>query len=346
MAAERRGKLWKVAGGARLTPPPVWLMRQAGRYLPEYREARAKAGSFWNLCMSPSAAAEVTLQPVNRFGLDAAILFSDILVVPYALGKAVTFEEGTGPRLATTYPDDELERNPARWRDSLSPVYEALGLVASRLDPGCDLIGFAGGPWTLAVYMAEGEVSKDQRAAKLWGYRDPEGFGRLLETIGDCVVAHLCAQFGAGANVLQIFDSWAGGLPERAFREWVIAPTKSVVARVRNACVGVKIIGFPRGATLAGYEEYGRETGVDAVSLDTAVPIGWAAETLGVRVAIQGNLDPLLLVAGGDTMRKEIDRLVAAAVKVPFIANLGHGVLPETPVGHVAEFVARVRAGR
>jgi uroporphyrinogen decarboxylase len=203
----RRGKLWRTAGREKETPPPVWLMRQAGRYLPEYREARAKAGSFWNLCMDPVGAAAVTLQPVTRFGLDAAILFSDILVIPHALGKRVAFEEGTGPRLERSFSAGELEMDPVRWREKLSPVYEAIDGVASRLDQACDLIGFAGGPWTLAVYMAEGEASKDQRAARLWGYRDAEGFTQFLGVIADCVSEHLCAQAGAGANVLQIFDS-------------------------------------------------------------------------------------------------------------------------------------------
>jgi uroporphyrinogen decarboxylase len=321
-------------------------MRQAGRYLPEYREARARAGSFWKLCMTPAAAAEVTLQPIDRFGLDAAILFSDILVVPYALGKRVTFEEGTGPRLDPARSVDELESDPARWSERLAPVYESLDRVAARLDRSCDLIGFAGAPWTLAVYMAEGEASRDQRAARLWGYRDPAGFRRFLDVIGACVAAHLCDQLAAGANVVQIFDSWAGGLPEKAFRDWVIAPTKSVVALVRQKFPTARVIGFPRGATFAGYEQYARETGVNAVSLDTAVPIRWAVGGIGKLAALQGNLDPLLLVAGGREMREEIDRLLAATATAPFIANLGHGVLPDTPVEHVAEFVARVRAAR
>ncbi|MGH6888261.1 MAG: uroporphyrinogen decarboxylase [Rhizomicrobium sp.] len=329
-----------------LKPAPVWLMRQAGRYLPEYREARAKAGSFWKLCMTPAAAAAVTLQPVERYGLSAAIVFSDILVVPYALGKRVTFEEGTRPRLEPTRSPDELESDPAVWLERLSPAYEALERVAARLDRSRDLIGFAGAPWTLAVYMAEGGAAREQRTASLWGYRDRDGFTRLLDVISNCVAAHLCAQIAAGANVVQIFDSWAGGLSERAFRDWVVAPTKTVVAQVKHEFPDARVIGFPRGATLAGYEQYARETGVDAVSLDTSVPIGWAAETLGGRLALQGNLDPLLLLVGGHAMRDEIDRLLAATAKVPFVANLGHGVLPETPPDNVAEFVARVQAGR
>jgi uroporphyrinogen decarboxylase len=342
----RGGKLSAVLNRKIQAPPPVWLMRQAGRYLPEYRAARAKAGSFWKLCMDPEAAAEVTLQPVDRFELDAAILFSDILLVPFALGKEVTFEDGSGPRLERTVSADELTRDSADWERKLSPAYRALELLAGRLAPSRDLIGFAGGPWTLASYMAEGQGSNDQRAAKLWGYRDPDGFARLLQRIADCAAYHLCGQIRAGASVVQIFDSWAGGLTERAFRDWVIAPTKRIVDRVRENCGSVRIIGFPRGATLAGYDLYALETGVDAVSVDTAVPMGWAVQNLGGRVVLQGNLDPVLLVAGGSAMREAIDRLVASLECMPFIANLGHGVLPETPVEHVAEFVARVRRAR
>ncbi|MGH6878714.1 MAG: uroporphyrinogen decarboxylase [Rhizomicrobium sp.] len=325
------------------TPPPVWLMRQAGRYLPEYREARAKAGSFWNLCMDPDAAAVVTLQPIERFELDAAILFSDILVVPFALGRQVEFEEGIGPRLERAVSADELCRDPEEWRRKLAPVYQSLELVAARLGDTRDVIGFAGGPWTLATYMIEGKASGDQRAAKLFGYCDPDGFDRFLKIIADCVARHLCAQIEAGATAVQIFDSWAGGLPDRAFHDWVVEPTKSVVAQVRKTCANAKIIGFPRGATFAGYESYVRETGIDGVSLDTAVPMDWAARQLGSRVALQGNLDPVLLLAGGRAMTGAIDGLVARTAGLPFIANLGHGVLPETPVEHVAEFVARVR---
>jgi uroporphyrinogen decarboxylase len=321
-------------------------MRQAGRYLPEYRAARAKAGSFWKLCMDPEAAAEVTLQPVNRFGFDAAILFSDILLVPFALGKDVSFEDGEGPRLERTVSADELSPDVVEWERKLSPAYQALELLAGELPLSRDLIGFAGAPWTLASYMVEGRGSTDQRAAKLWGYRDPEGFARFLQCIADCVTYHLCGQIRAGANVVQIFDSWAGSLTERTFREWVIAPTKYIVDRVKKNCGNVRIIGFPRCATLAGYDLYALETGVDAVSLDTAVPMGWAIQNLGGRVALQGNLDPVLLVAGGAAMRAELDRLLVTSEHTPFIVNLGHGILPETPVEHVAEFVAAVRGAR
>ena len=344
MEEGRKGKLFAVLSGSRLSPPPVWLMRQAGRYLPEYREARARAGSFWKLCMTPQDAAEVTLQPVRRFDVDAAILFSDILLVPFALGKEIQFDDGTGPRLERTLSPDELRMDHEEWGQKLAPVYEALRLVGSRLEVGKDILGFAGGPWTLATYMAEGQGSSDQRAAKLWGYRDPGGFSNLLTQIATCVAYHLVRQIEAGATVVQIFDSWAGGLPEHAFLEWVIGPTKLVVERVRKTTSAAKIIGFPRGATVEGYERYVAETGVDGVSIDTALPLGAAVERLAGNAALQGNLDPILLLAGGPMMTREIDRLLAATKEIPFIANLGHGVLPQTPVEHVAEFIARVRS--
>lgn len=295
--------------------------------------------------MTPGAAAEVTLQPVRRFGLDAAIVFSDILVVPYALGQSITFEEAGGPRLEPITTALHLECDADLWSNRLAPVYETLRLVAAKCDSETDLIGFAGGPWTLAAYMAEGRGSPDQKTAKLWAWRDPEGFRRLLDVLVDSVVFHLTSQIAAGATVVQIFDSWAGGLPQGAFADWVVAPTRRIVARVKAAHPDAKIIGFPRGATQEGYQLYAETTGVDGVSLDTAVSVGWAVGRLGKRTALQGNLDPVLLVAGGDVMNTELDRILGESRGVPFIANLGHGVLPETPVAHVAEFVNRVRSG-
>lgn len=328
------------------TPPPIWLMRQAGRYLPEYRALRAKAGSFWAMCTNPEMAAEVTLQPVRRFGMDAAILFSDILVIPFALGSEIRFEEGNGPIL-TRYTDiGVVERDSTIWAKKLAPVYETLKLVRAGLAQDTVLLGFAGAPWTLATYLAEGHGSADQRAAKLWGYCDPQGFGELLDLLADCVASHLIRQFEAGADAVQIFDSWASGLPEQAFAEWVIRPTERVVEAVRAARPGAKIIGFPRATTLAGYERYANETGVDAVSLDTAVPMGWAAKTLGMKATLQGNLDPIALLAGGDALARATDTILEATAGVPFIFNLGHGVLPETPPEHVAALVERVRAVR
>jgi uroporphyrinogen decarboxylase len=336
--------LGKVLENTPVWPPPIWLMRQAGRYLPEYRVLRAKAGSFWTMCMDPAMAVEITLQPIRRFGFDAAIIFSDILTVPFALGREIVFEENVGPSLDAVESTDGLERDPAIWHAKLQPAYETLCTVRSGLDGSTALLGFAGAPWTLATYMAAGRGGDEQVAAKLWGYRDPAGFGALLELIGDCVSSHLVAQLEAGADAVQIFDSWAGGLPDDAFAHWVIAPTKRVVDKVRAARPEARIIGFPRAATLRGYERYAAETGVDAIAVDTAVPMSWAAEALAGKVAVQGNLDPLALLAGGCTLTQSVDRIVNAMRGRPFIFNLGHGVLPQTPPEHVAELVARVRA--
>jgi uroporphyrinogen decarboxylase len=339
-------KLLNVLNGGVESPPPVWLMRQAGRYLPEYQAVRAKAGSFWTMSMTPELAADVTLQPIERFGFDAAIIFSDILTVPFALGSEVTFEEGVGPRLAPVGQIDGLERDEAVWTKKLSPTYDALRLVRTRLDRSRALLGFAGAPWTLATYMAEGGGSTDQRVAKLWGYRDPASFAALLDLLGDCVAQHLIAQLDAGADAVQIFDSWASSLPVAEFTNWVVAPTRRIVDKVRGAKPDAKIIGFPRAATLEGYELYARETGVDAVSVDTAVPLRWARTVLGGKVVLQGNLDPIVLIAGGRALSDAVTEILDATRGVPFIFNLGHGILPETPTSHVADLVAQIRGAR
>lgn len=346
MKEDGKAKLLSVLSGELKTPPPVWLMRQAGRYLPEYQAVRAKAGSFWTMAMTPELAATVTLQPIERFGFDAAIIFSDILVVPYALGLTVTFEEGIGPRLPPVKAIDGLEHDPVVWAKKLAPAYEALRLVRGRLDRSRALLGFAGAPWTLATYMAEGGGSPDQRAAKLWGYRDPAGFAVFLDLIGDCVAAHLIAQLEAGADAVQIFDSWASGLPPAQFAEWVVKPTKRIVDKVRQAKPAAKIIGFPRAATLEGYETYMRQTGVNAISIDTATPIRWAVQELGGRTTLQGNLDPIALIAGGAALSTAVAEILKATEGVPFIFNLGHGILPETPPDHVAQLVAQIRGSR
>ncbi|HEY7977710.1 MAG TPA: uroporphyrinogen decarboxylase [Rhizomicrobium sp.] len=321
-------------------PPPVWLMRQAGRYLPEYRELRAKAGSFWTMCNDPVMATEISLQPIRRFGFDAAIIFSDILTVPFALGRTVKFEENVGPTLDAVTSAEGLERDPAIWQQKLSPAYETLRLVRPKLPAETSLLGFAGAPWTLATYMAAGRGGDEQKAAKLWGYRDPKSFGTLLDVLGDCVAAHLIAQIDAGADAVQIFDSWASGLPADVFQRWVVAPTKRIVEKVRAVKPHAKIIGFPRATTLQGYEFYADETGVDGISVDTSAPQDWMSE---IDVPVQGNLDPLLLVTGGSAMDRAVDELVDAMRGRPFIFNLGHGVLQETPPEHVAALVARVR---
>jgi uroporphyrinogen decarboxylase len=327
-----------VLNGERTSPVPLWMMRQAGRYLPEYRELRAKAGSFWTMCLTPKLAAEVTLQPIRRFGFDAAILFSDILVIPAALGMTVTFEEGEGPRMAPIASAAGLRFDP----QTLTPVYEALQLVRAGLPSSTALLGFAGAPWTLATYMAAGRGGDEQKAAKLWAYREPENFDALLDLLADCVAEHLARQIGAGADAVQIFDSWASGLPEVLFERWVVKPTKKIVAKLRTIHPKALVIGFPRAATLAGYELYARETGVNAMSLDTAAPMGWAAKTL--KTVIQGNLDPIALIAGGRALDESVDLILEATRDVPFVFNLGHGILPETPIAHVEALIARVRA--
>jgi uroporphyrinogen decarboxylase len=315
-------------------------MRQAGRYLPEYRALRAKAGSFWTMCNDPVMATEITLQPIRRFGFDAAVIFSDILTVPFALGRTVKFEENIGPTLDAVTSAEGLERDPAIWQQKLSAAYETLRRTRVALPAETSLLGFAGAPWTLATYMAAGRGGDEQKAAKLWGYRDPKSFGALLDVLGDCVAAHLIAQIDAGADAVQIFDSWASGLPADMFERWVIAPTKRIVKIVRAAKPDAKIIGFPRAATLQGYEFYADETGVDGISVDTSAPQDWMAD---LDMPIQGNLDPLLLLTGGSVMEDAVDTLVDAMRGKPFIFNLGHGVLKETPPEHVAALVARVR---
>lgn len=337
-------KLLRVLNSEPVWPPPLWLMRQAGRYLPEYRELRTKAGSFWELCNSPELAAEVTLQPIRRFGFDAAIVFSDIMTVPVALGCPVTIEEGEGPRLTPVTGTAGLNRDHDQWGETFAPVYETLERVRAGLDRETGLIGFAGAPWTLATYLAAGRGRDEQKAAKLWAYRDAPGFSALLDVVGECVGFHLIKQIDAGADAVQLFDSWAGGLSLTAFARWVVEPAKKIVDQVRRVRPHAKIIGFPRAATLAGYDLYARETGVDAVSVDTSTPMSWARETLSPRVTVQGNLDPVALVAGGKALDEGVDEILGALKDKPFIFNLGHGILQETPVAHVERLVARVRS--
>lgn len=326
--------------GTKLAHPPIWMMRQAGRYLPEYRETRAKAGSFLGLCGNPALAAEVTLQPIRRFDFDAAIIFSDILVVVMALGHAVRFDEG--PKLEPLHSIETLDINPKSWAKSLNPVYEALGLVRSALDPSKALLGFAGAPWTLATYLAGGG-NDDQKNAKLWCYRDPDGFQRLIDVLVECIAHHLVGQLRAGADAVQIFDSWASGLPPVLFDRWVAKPTAAIVTKVRAVIPNARIIGFPRGAGLRSLEHYAKVTGVDAISLDAAVPLDWAVNALGK--ILQGNLDPLALVAGGPALREGVATILRATQGTSFIFNLGHGILPMTPIEHVSELVRLVRSG-
>jgi uroporphyrinogen decarboxylase len=334
-------KLVRVLTKEVVWPPPIWLMRQAGRYLPEYRELRAKAGSFWTMCNSPEMAAEITLQPVRRFGFDAAVIFSDILTVPVAMGVPVTFVENEGPQMPPIKDVKALTGDPASWAKTLAPAYETIQRVKAALPPETTVIGFAGAPWTLATYLAAGRGRDEQKAAKLWGYRDPEGFDALLDRLADCVAMHLIRQIEAGADVVQLFDSWAQGLPAPQFERWVVRPAVKIIAKIRAAHPDAKIIGFPRASTLDGYELFAGATDVDGMSVDTAAPVSWMAEQL---CAIQGNLDPIALINGGTALDESVDNILGAMRGRPFIFNLGHGILQETPIAHVEQLIARVRS--
>lgn len=335
--------LLRVLGGETLSPPPFWLMRQAGRYLPEYRQVRAQAGGFLDLCLNPELATEVTLQPIRRYGMDAAILFSDILILPHALGQKVWFAEGEGPRLEPIRDQAGIERlRPDTLLERAAPVYEAVRRIRAGLPDQTTLIGFAGSPWTVATYMVEGAGSKDFPNAKAWAYRDPAGFARLIDLLVETSITHLSAQVDAGAEVIQLFDSWAGALAPREFLRWSILPTKAIVDGLRARHPGLPIIGFPRGAG-AGIAAYVEQTGVNAVSLDTSVPPDWAARELQSKVILQGNLDPLALVAGGDALRREATYILDTLGHGGFIFNLGHGIVPQTPPEHVAQLTEIIR---
>lgn len=335
-----------VLGGRVVEPPPFWLMRQAGRYLPEYRAIRERVGGFLDLCYAPDLAAEVTLQPVRRFGTDAAILFSDILVVAHALGQRLDYVEGEGPRLDPIADAVALSRlSLARVDKVLEPVYETVGRVQAQLPAGVTLIGFAGAPWTVACYMVEGGGSKDFAAVKRFAWSDPAGFAALIDLLVEATVAYLLRQIAAGAEAVQLFDSWAGVLPEPSFRRWVIEPTRQVVTRLKAAAPAVPVIGFPRGAGLL-YEAYASETGVDALGLDSMVPLDYARTVLQPRLAVQGNLDPVALLVGGGVLAREARAVLDALGGGPLVFNLGHGVVPETPPEHVAALVAMIRGWR
>ena len=338
--------LLRALRGAPAASPPLWLMRQAGRYLPEYRALRQRAGSFLELCYNPALAAEVTLQPVVRFDMDAAILFSDILVIPDALGMDVSFVEGEGPRLTPLVDADDIAALQLdRVGDHLAPVYETVERVAAGLPEAAALIGFAGAPWTVATYMIEGGSSRDFAAARGWAMTDGRSFQRLIDILVAATVDYLVGQVNHGAEVLQVFDSWAGILSESEFRRWSLAPMKAIVEGVRAACPETPIIGFPRGAGVL-MRDYAMETGVDGIGIDSATPAKWAAQALQSHCAVQGNLDPLCLLHGGERMIEEIDGILQALAGGPFIFNLGHGILPATPPEHVAALVESVRGWR
>ena len=314
---------------------PIWLMRQAGRYLPEYRAVRAQAKSFLELCLTPEQAVEVTLQPIRRFPLDAAIIFSDILVVPHALGQTVTFEEGRGPVLDPVRSAAEVrELSLDRLSQILAPVAVAIEAVRRELPAHVALFGFAGAPWTVASYMVEGGGGSDFAIAKTWAYCEPESFGALIDLLVDATTAYLLQQVEAGAEVLQIFDSWAGVLSPMALERWALRPTAEIVQRVKAKRPDVPIVVFPRGIG-AAYTRYAAECGCDGLSLDTTVAPEWVS-ALQSSVTLQGNLDPLALVAGGDAMRAEATHILERLGTGPFVFNLGHGILPQTPPEHVA----------
>lgn len=333
--------LLDVLRGRRRDVPPIWLMRQAGRYLPEYRALRAEKGGFLDLVYDPAAATEVTLQPLRRFGFDGAILFSDILVVPHALGQDLWFEEGEGPRLAPVLASNPLEALEGTV-ERLEPIYATVRGVRAALPPQTTLLGFCGAPWTVATYMVAGRGSKDQGAARALAYGDPARFGALIAAIVELSVEYLSGQIAAGADAVQIFDSWAGSLSPAQYERWVIAPTAELVARVRAKHPSTPIIGFPKGAggKLAAYAD---GTKVDALGLDETVDPAWADIVLPADLPVQGNLDPLALVAGGEALDHAIDRILRAFPERPHIFNLGHGIVPHTPIAHVEQLLRRVR---
>ncbi|MDO6416000.1 uroporphyrinogen decarboxylase [Sphingomonas sp. BIUV-7] len=333
--------LLAVLRGERRDPPPVWLMRQAGRYLPEYRALREEKGGFLALCYDPEAAAEITLQPIRRFGFDGAILFSDILVIPHALGQELWFEAGEGPRLAPPLLDGDLLMLVAA-RERLAPIYETVKRVVAGLPGETTMLGFAGSPWTVATYMVAGAGSKDQGAARRLAYRDPGAFQRLIDVIVAATIDYLVGQVDAGVMAIQLFDSWAGSLAPDEFRKWVLAPNRAIVDAVRAARPHAAIIGFPKGIG-EKLSVYVRETGVDAVGLDETIDPFWADGALPRGMPVQGNLDPLALVAGGAALESAVARIRAALKDRPHIFNLGHGIVPETPIVHVEHLLAMLR---
>ena len=334
-------KLLSVLKGEKQHIPPVWLMRQAGRYLPEYRALRAEKGGFLELVYDSAAAAEITLQPLRRFGFDGSILFSDILIVPYALGQDLWFEAGEGPRLAPPLAEAALDALTPRL-ERLDPIYETVRRVKAALPSETTFLGFAGSPWTVATYMVAGQGSKDHALARRLAYRDPKRFGAIIEAIIDLSVEYLAGQIEAGVEAVQLFDSWAGSLAPLEFDKWVIEPNSAIVDRLRQRCPDIPIIGFPKGAggRLAAYAE---GTGVDAIGLDETIDPHWTNAVLPENLPVQGNLDPLALIAGGEALERAVSNIRSAFGGRPHIFNLGHGILPDTPIDHVETLLTLVR---
>ena len=330
-----------VLRGKRLDPPPVWLMRQAGRYLPEYRALRASKGGFLALCYDPVAAAEVTLQPIRRFGFDGAILFSDILVIPHALGQELTFGVGEGPRLAPALKDsvlDALVEMPER----LDPIYETIRQVVAALPPETTFLGFAGAPWTVATYMVAGQGSRDHGEARGLAYRDPGAFAAIIDRITEATILYLGRQIEAGVHAVQLFDSWAGSLAPAEFERWSIAPAARIVAALKARYPDVPVIAFPKGAG-GRLSAYAREVAPDAIGLDETVDPVWAAAVLPEGLPVQGNLDPLALAAGGVALEAGVARVRRAFADRPHVFNLGHGILPDVSIAHVERLLELVR---
>jgi len=319
-------------------------MRQAGRYLPEYKRVRAQAKNFLDLCYSPDMAAEVTLQPIDRYDFDAAILFADILLIPDALGQKVEFVEGTGPVLEALSSQAEIDRlSQSRLHDHLSPVYETVRTVRKALHPDKALIGFAGAPWTVACYMIAGRPGQVADDTRIWAYKNINAFDQLIDVLVESTISYLSAQVEAGANALQIFDTWAGALPESACERWSVRPIQQIAKALKERHPEIPLIAFPRGVG-ATYEIFARLDDIDALGLDPVVPLGWAREKLSPHVCLQGNLDPLVLVAGGKILEEAISHILESFTDIPAVFNLGHGIVPQTPPEHVAALVEQVRA--
>lgn len=341
MTAPAHKKLLNVLKGNREVEPPIWLMRQAGRYLPEYRELRAQKGGFLELAYDSDSAAEITLQPIRRFGFDGAILFSDILVIPHAMGQDLWFETGEGPRLAPRLAESHLgELTPTPQR--VTPVFETVRKVRGALPDTTTFLGFAGSPWTVATYMVHGQGSKDQSEARRMAHAEPARFGNLIDSIIAATVDYLAGQIEAGVDAVQLFDSWAGSLSPAQFQKWVIAPNAEIVRQLKARHPETPIIGFPKGAggKLAAYAE---GTGVDALGLDETVDPHWANREVPKGMPVQGNLDPLALIAGGADLEAAVDNILSAFADRPHIFNLGHGILPDTPIEHVEKLLTLVR---
>ncbi|CAN7283899.1 uroporphyrinogen decarboxylase [Pararhizobium sp. LjRoot238] len=343
MTAKSR-KVLQVLNGETLSPPPVWLMRQAGRYLPEYRVTRATAGSFLDLCYSPELAVEVTLQPIRRYAFDAAILFSDILVIPDALKRNVRFEEGHGPRMDPIDAADIAKLDVQPVSDHLKPVIETVRRLRAELPEETTLLGFCGAPWTVATYMIAGHGTPDQAPARLFAYRYPEAFDQLLATLADVSADYLVAQIDAGADAVQIFDSWAGVLGEDEFRRYAVKPVRRMIDSVRARRPDAKIIAFAKGAGIL-LKDYRQGTDADAIGLDWSVPLSFAAE-LQKDGPVQGNLDPMRVVAGGRALDEGIDAILQVLGNGPLIFNLGHGITPQADPENVSRLVSRVRGAR